>query len=614
MELVEQGMLPALVQGFGRVGLHILGGNAPHFSFTQGQLGLAVAALDGRLGGIHAAVALKVQFAHITVDGFAVLGAVLEELLRGLDAHLGNAFQVAVSADIFEVIAGGAAAAVAIAEGQQEAGDAALLHAVAPALHHGGSVGAGGVVHMQEGRDGRTVHALPGEVMVGEAVAAVVAPEDLLGGQILHACSLEQLGQHGGVAEGIRQPQQLAVHAKLFLIEALAVHQLTHQGLAGGHVGVRLDPHGSVGDPLAGANLLLDALVQLGVELLAHLIGLRLALQKLILRVNVHQANLLGEGTGHLALGLTVGPEPAHVQMGVADGVELGRRGTVVGFHHRAERFAGADIGLQALLAGLLEVHDQCELFQGLLDLSNAQAGVVQHGQQIAQGGHVLPQLVGFLVPDAEGAVADLGADDVVRQGLVIALVHADRTGGARPDRRVGELMAGVGFHQQMVGIAGHSGLSQDLIGDVMVLFLHPVSPAGTEGLAVDEHGRLAASLQIHHNGLSLGALGDGQLRAEPAVLPVAAPGSALGHGDEFSLLRIGGIQHVVGTESLEADVRHGLVEFFLQGMNPIFDSVFPFRNHGYIPPYRYAAKNETTLPCCHISHWAGFTAVRRIQ
>ena len=111
-------------------------------------------------------VVLRTRFRliHIPIQAFIVLGLYL--------------------------LCGGAAAAVAIAKRQQEAGDTALLHAVTPALHHGGGIGAGGVVHVQEGGDGRAVHAFPSKIMIRELLTVIIRPEDFLCYQIFHTTSI----------------------------------------------------------------------------------------------------------------------------------------------------------------------------------------------------------------------------------------------------------------------------------------------------------------------------------------------------------------------------------------------------------------------------------------
>ena len=209
----------------------------------------------------------------------------------------------------------------------------ALLYPAPPRAAQLLGVGAVGVAGGQEGGHGASVHALPREIVIGEGIALVVAPEDLLGHEVVHAAPLQQLRQHRGIAEGIRQPQHAAVHAELVLIILLAVDQLTHQRLAGGHVGIRLHVHRALGDPAAFFCRRLDAGEQLRIILLAHFVGRRLALQIVILRVALQQAKLRREGAGGLAVGLVLRPQPRKVKVSVADGPHLGGGGAVVRLH-----------------------------------------------------------------------------------------------------------------------------------------------------------------------------------------------------------------------------------------------------------------------------------------
>ena len=84
------------------------------------------------------------------------------------------------------------------------------------------------------GRDGDAVDAFPPEGVVGEGIAAVVGPGDLLGGKADHAAALEDLRQRAGVAKHIRQPEHPAVDVQFFLEELPPVHHLADQALAAG--------------------------------------------------------------------------------------------------------------------------------------------------------------------------------------------------------------------------------------------------------------------------------------------------------------------------------------------------------------------------------------------
>ena len=146
--------------------------------------------------------------------------------------------------------------------------------------------------------------------MVGEAVALVVGPEDLLSDQVLHPTALEDLGQRRRITEGIRQPQHHAIHTQGVLVVAFTMHQLTDEGFTAGHVGVGLHPHRAFSDPLAALDGFPDAFVQLRIMLAAHFISGGLALDELVLRILLNQPQLLSEGSAGFAVGFRCWPQP----------------------------------------------------------------------------------------------------------------------------------------------------------------------------------------------------------------------------------------------------------------------------------------------------------------
>ena len=155
--------------------------------------------------------------------------------------------------------------------------------------------------------------------MVGELFSLVVGPENLLGNQIIDTAFFKDLRKRCGVAKGIRQPEHPAVHRKHFLIICLAVQQLADQRLTTRHVCIRLHPHGAFGDPLALFNCLSDFLKQLRIVFPAHLIAGRLALDKFIVLILLHQTQLRRKCPGSLPVRLRHRPQPGQIQMGVSN-------------------------------------------------------------------------------------------------------------------------------------------------------------------------------------------------------------------------------------------------------------------------------------------------------
>ena len=89
-------------------------------------------------------------------------------------------------------------------------------------------------------------------------------PRDLLGEEPPGAGQLHDLRQGRGVAEGVGQPDLLALDPEIVQEELLADHELPGHRLAADHVGVGLDPHAADGHEPAGVDLFLHPLEELG--------------------------------------------------------------------------------------------------------------------------------------------------------------------------------------------------------------------------------------------------------------------------------------------------------------------------------------------------------------
>ncbi len=143
MELVQQHGAPGFLDALAREGkaFERLRRCAPHLGLAQRELALAVAALGARLRGVGTAMGLKIQLSHIAYIG-PDLCFLVPKIFQGVsNPYTGHAFQITLAAEEFEMVAGGAAAAVAPAEGKEARGKAIFLHALVPALDHRGGVG-----------------------------------------------------------------------------------------------------------------------------------------------------------------------------------------------------------------------------------------------------------------------------------------------------------------------------------------------------------------------------------------------------------------------------------------------------------------------------------------
>ena len=130
----------------------------------------------------------------------------------------------------------------------------------------------------------------------------------------------DDLRQGRGVAEGVRQPDLLGLHAEVVQEEPLAGDELTGHRLAARHVGVGLHPHAADRHELAGRDLGPDPVEQLRVELLDPGVLLRRRAGEPEVRVGLGELEDVGERPGALADGLPDRPQPGGVDVGVADG------------------------------------------------------------------------------------------------------------------------------------------------------------------------------------------------------------------------------------------------------------------------------------------------------
>ena len=225
----------------------------------------------------------------------------------------------------------GATAAVAVAIADQNIVVDLLILVAFPTAHNGVGVEnaiVGGkeillgiLAHVQGGNEvGQHLGAIdapPNKGVIGDFIDLI--PGQLGGHKVIHAALLHNLGQSAGIAKHIRQPQDPVVLTKFLPEEPFAVNELTHQGLAGGQIAVRLQPHAALRLPPAFLHPLLNLGVQLGIALLQEVIQHRLAGHKPILRVLIHELQDRGKGANHLLPGLGHSPPPSHINVGMAD-------------------------------------------------------------------------------------------------------------------------------------------------------------------------------------------------------------------------------------------------------------------------------------------------------
>ena len=357
MELMQEQLLPEPLGFLLRIGSPLQRRQrTPKLHIMQSKFTAAVVVFDFRLRGIRSAVGVEIQLAVPCMRGRAFFLQIRKEIQRRHHLYPRHALQIALTNRILDKIAARSAAAVAVPERHHEFIQMTLLRTGSPCAAKLLRIRSICITGRQEGRDRRTVHAFPCKVMIREWVAFVVAPEYLLRHQILYAAVAQQLRQNRRIAKRIRQPEHAALHAELLPVKSLAVDQLTHQCLAGGHIGIRLNIHRAFRNPASVLCRHADALVQLRIMLPAHFIGGRLALNKAVLRITFQQSELRGKGACRLSVGFLHGPEPRQIQMRIADRCHQRRSRTVAALHQRAQAFPRPSVIRIARLRRLLKI------------------------------------------------------------------------------------------------------------------------------------------------------------------------------------------------------------------------------------------------------------------
>ena len=581
VELIEQNVLPQGFDVFGRVCCIAAKGGCgrPQLERAQRLLAPAVAGLDGALGGICAAVALEIQLA--AVHGQTELLAPCDKVRRRFVVHFRRALNIFLSADLLQFIPGGAAAAVAVAEGQQEFAGAILDHAVAPALVEGLRVDKGFIAHMQIAGDFAAIHALPAEGVVGELLCVVVRPEDFLRSQALKTEALDNLRQRSAVAKGIRQPRNAALGAELFFEIARAVKELADQRFAAGKVGIRLNPHRAVGDPAPAADGGLDVFKKLRVARAAHFIQHALALQEKRFGILLKQAQLLGEGALGLALGFLRRPQPCNVEVRIAHGGHRRGERAVFRFHYRAQPFAGFPVCGAAGSKRLFHVEAVQHIAKDIADLFAQEGGFGLRVVDVKEHLAVKPELIGLLVPQAERVFAHDGG----RQRLhAHAFIGKYRTCCAAAAGLFGQGRAAVHLAGEGKAFAALRAAGKRLVDHIVMRNGNPFCAARAERAPVDKERAFSAGVKVHDDALAARGFRQRDVRKQPCISPRRCEESAFGH-------RLSGVfcglfegQRLLCAEAAEGDVAERMVKVALQGFEHKLQLFALLDIHKYLP------------------------------
>ncbi len=346
---------------------------------VQQPLARAVAALGARLARVRPAVELEVQLADQRRRVRQLLREPGEERVARADLDLRHALQVARSAGQLEHLRHGPSPAVAVSEHQQARRRAVV---VAVARRRGPQLGdrdlrVVGVGGREVREHRRAVDALPAERVVRRARELV--PRELLGQEAVDPGAPEDLRHLPVVAERVRAPVLAAAPPEPRLERTLAVEQLPHERLARRQVAVRLHPRAADDLPPSFTHALAHAREQIRRVLLEPRVVLRGGRREPVLRVALHEHELVRERADDLAARLGERPQPRGVEMGVADrrhpvhapgvavgeqrGEDLPRARLLPGLPHGAE---AVELGQQETGPGGLEIGLGLELAQRL--------------------------------------------------------------------------------------------------------------------------------------------------------------------------------------------------------------------------------------------------------
>ena len=404
VELVEEDLLPVFGDFRGGIGLAVEPGKrGPCLGVEDLLLGLAHVLFVVGLGGHDAAVVLEVELGVPGGDGGFAFdgggrgvapgdgGVVPDRAFRGdllfdrgeeglgyAELHFGQGVGFGIGdpgVALVEDGAGGTATVVADAVEVHDVGFAGGAGA------GGGEIGgeAGGikvvvgVVVGEVGEDLGAVGGLPPEELEGQLVGIV--PGHLLGDEVVDAGLFVDLGELPVVAEGVGVPADADIDAVGLLVEALADQELADEGFAVGHVEVGLDPHAAYDFPAAFLDAAGDVGVEVGVFFGHPLVVEGGGLGVGVLGVLVHELEGGAEGALDGVNGLSPGPEPGGIDVGVASEMEGAalKEGA-----ERAELLAGGGEGgvEGGLVGGIegLEVHGLDGIGEGL------------HGRGVAGG------------------------------------------------------------------------------------------------------------------------------------------------------------------------------------------------------------------------------------
>ena len=307
----------------------------------------------------------------------------------------------------------------------------------------------------------------------------------------------------------------------------------------------------------------------------AHFICCRLALQVLILRVFLQQAQLLRKGAAGFPMRLSHGPQPGEIQMCVSDSVKHRHRRPVNGLKHRFQHIPCRTVCGHTSLHRLLKINHQGCPFQRLCHMIRTQAFLIQLIPQQHQGIHVHVQLVSLLVPDAIGHVPQYCT--LTFRLRIRKRSRQYRTRGTGRHRALRIEVARISLNQEIIRTACLAAVREKIVYNVMVRHLNPLCPPGSERLSIHKHRGLAARLKIHGNPASLRLIRQHDAASHPAVFPCMPPFRSLRHGGISALLRLLWCQVIHCQKGFDFNFAQRHIEIMPECLHPVPQSVLPF-------------------------------------
>ena len=165
------------------------------------------------------------------------------------------------------------------------------------------------------------VNALPLKGVTGHFIEFI--PAYLCGHEIADTAFFHDLRQSRGIAEHIRQPQDLIVLSELIPEEAFAVYELTNQRLTGGNVAVSFHEHTALHFPAAFLHPLLDLLIDFRRVFLYIFVELGLAGHEDVFRISAHKLQYRGKASHSFILCHLKCPQPCTVYVGMSHAVDI---------------------------------------------------------------------------------------------------------------------------------------------------------------------------------------------------------------------------------------------------------------------------------------------------